>query len=340
MDKSTDRRYVNVSVQSIVTAVLVVAGLWLLYYIRELIFVFLTAVVIAAFVESGVYRMRKHGMGRTWAVLIIYFLILAILGTLIYLLVPVFFTQIGQFSTFVGQYFPASASGIAATSAQYSNFFSNFQAIATSASGGVLQFAVTVFGGLFNFIVLIVLSFYLSINERAIESFLRLVTPNASEETVVGVWKRTERKIGLWFQGPLILGLIVGTLTYIALRIAGIEYSLLLALFAAVMELIPFGIILAAIPAIFAGYLTNGTTGALVVAAIYLVIHELDLNIITPVITKRMVGLSTFVVLLAILIGLQVAGFWGVVLGVPSAVLLMEIIEETKRPKDIVDTNA
>ena len=106
------------------------------------------------------------------------------------------------------------------------------------------------------------------------------------------------------------------------------------------MELIPFGIILAAIPAIAAGYLTNGTTGALVVAGIYLVIHELDLNIITPVITKRMVGLSTFVVLLAILIGLQVAGFWGVILGVPAAVLLMEIIEETKRPHDTVDIPA
>ena len=340
MDKSTDRRYVNVSVQSIVTAVLVVAGLWLLYYIRELIFVFLTAVVIAAFVESGVYRMRKHGMGRTWAVLIIYFLILAILGTLIYLLVPVFFTQIGQFSTFVGQYFPASASGIAATSAQYSNFFSNFQAIATSASGGVLQFAVTVFGGLFNFIVLIVLSFYLSMNERAVETFLRLITPNDSVETVVGVWKRTERKMGLWFQGQLLLGLIVGTLIYVSLLIVGVQYSLLLALFAALMELIPFGIILAAIPAIAAGFVTHGTTGALVVAGIYLVIHELDLNLITPLVTKRMVGISSFVVILAILVGLQVAGFWGVILGVPAAVLLMEIIEDVKMRKGMVDTEA
>ena len=340
MDKSTDRRYVNVSVQSIVTAVLVVAGLWLLYYIRELIFVFLTAVVIAAFVESGVYRMRKHGMGRTWAVLIIYFLILAILGTLIYLLVPVFFTQIGQFSTFVGQYFPASASGIAATSAQYSNFVSNFQAIATSASGGVLQFAVTVFGGLFNFIVLIVLSFYLSMNERAVETFLRLITPNDSVETVVGVWKRTERKMGLWFQGQLLLGLIVGTLIYVSLLIVGVQYSLLLALFAALMELIPFGIILAAIPAIAAGFVTHGTTGALVVAGIYLVIHELDLNLITPLVTKRMVGISSFVVILAILVGLQVAGFWGVILGVPAAVLLMEIIEDVKMRKGMVDTEA
>ena len=339
MENSTDRRFVTISTQSILNAVLVVALIALAYYIRELVFVFLTAVVISSFVESGVYKMRKRGMGRTLSVVLIYFLMLAIFGFLIYLFVPVFFAQIGDLTGVISKYLPASASTLAATS-QFSNLFTNFQTIATSASGGVFQFAVTVFGGLFNFIVLIVLSFYLSINERAIESFLRLVTPNASEETVVGVWKRTERKIGRWFQGQLILGLIVGTLTYIALRIAGIEYSLLLALFAALMELIPFGIILAAIPAIAAGYLTNGTTGALVVAGIYLVIHELDLNIITPVITKRMVGLSTFVVLLAILIGLQVAGFWGVILGVPAAVLLMEIIEETKRPHDTVDIHA
>ena len=53
-----------------------------------------------------------------------------------------------------------------------------------------------------------------------------------------------------------------------------------------------------------------------------------------------MVGISSFVVILAILVGLQVAGFWGVILGVPAAVLLMEIIEDVKMRKGMVDTEA
>ena len=113
------------------------------------------------------------------------------------------------------------------------------------------------------------------------------------------------------------------------------QYSLLLALFASLMELVPFGIILAAVPAIASGFAGNGTTGALVVAGIYLVIHELDLNIISPLVVQKVVGISSFVVILAILIGLQVAGFWGAILGVPAAVLLTEILEDLKHYRSV-----
>ena len=335
MEITPDHRTVRLSLRSVLDAVLLVAGVALLFYIRELIYVFLTAVVISSFVESGVYRFRTFGMGRTLSIILIYFLVLACVGFLVYLFVPVFFAQIGQFTSFVGQYLPGGVSTLNANAAEYSHFFSNFQAIATSASGGVLPFVITIFGGLFNFIVLIVLSFYLSLNERAIETFLRLVTPNANVETVVGVWKRTERKIGLWFQGQLLLGLIVGVLIYLSLLVVGVQYSLLLALFASLMELVPFGIILAAVPAIASGFAGNGTTGALVVAGIYLVIHELDLNIISPLVVQKVVGISSFVVILAILIGLQVAGFWGAILGVPAAVLLTEILEDLKHYRSV-----
>ena len=325
----------KISVKSVVYAVLVVAGLFSLYYIRELVFVFLTSVVVASFVESGVRRLNMHGVGRTLSVVLIYFLVLTLCGILMYLFVPIFLEQMGQFSGYITKYLPDPTAVFGQS--QISNIFTNFQNIAQSASGGVFQVAVLIFGGVFNFVILIVLSFYLSMNERAIESFLRVVSPEKNVEVVVGIWKRTQRKIGLWFQGQLLLAILVGVLIYLGLLIFHIQYSFLLALVAGVMELIPFGIILAALPAIASGFTSHGSTGAFEVFGLYLIVHEFEINLISPLIVQKVVGISSLVVILSILVGLNLAGFWGIILAIPVAVFLMELVSEIKKQKGLTD---
>jgi predicted PurR-regulated permease PerM len=174
-------------------------------------------------------------------------------------------------------------------------------------------------------------------NERAIESFLRIVTPEKNAEIVVGIWKRTQRKIGLWFQGQLLLALLVGVLLYLGLLIFNIQYSFLLALVAAVLELIPFGIILAAIPAIVSGFTSHGSTGAFEVFGLYLIVHEFEINLISPLIVQKVVGISSLLVILSILVGLNLAGFWGIILAIPASVFLMELVEEIKKQKGLTD---
>ena len=325
----------KISVKSIVYAVLVVAALYSLYYIRELVFIFLTAIVIASFVESGVRKLKVIGLGRTLSVLLIYFLVLAIVGTLMYLFVPIFLEQMTQFSGFMTTYLPNSSTVLG--DSQFSSIFANFQALAASASGGTIQIAIAVFGGVFNMIILIVLSFYLSMNERAVESFLRIASPEKNVETVVGIWKRIQRKIGLWFQGQLLLALVVGVLLYLGLLIFNIQYSFLLAMVAAVMELIPFGIILAAVPAIASGFSSHGSTGAFEVFGLYLIVHEFETNLISPLIVQKVVGISSLLVVLSILVGLDLAGFWGIILAIPASVFVMELVGEIKKQKGITD---
>ncbi len=334
MDTKEEQRYVRLSQRSIINGVLFVILLGILFYLRDLLYVFLTSIVIASFVESGVRRLSRYKVRRTISVLLIYFLILGIVGTMLYFFVPVFLAQFAQFAGFLEKYLPASdtlgQSGISVTA-----IFNDLQTLSAGAAGGVLQTAITVFGGLFNLVILIVLSFYLSINDRAIETFLRIVSPSRDADYVANLWNRTERKIGLWFQGQLLLALLVGVLIYLGLLIFNVQYSLLLACVAAMLELIPFGIILAAIPAIAAGYMTHGGTGALEVAGLYLVVHEFEMNLIAPLIVQKVVGISPLIVVLSLLVGLKLAGFWGVLLAIPAAVLLMEFLTDVKRKKGL-----
>ncbi len=335
--QTKEERYVKISIDSIIHAVLIGVLLWALFYMRELLAIFLTSIVIASFVESAVRRFHKHGVGRTVAVIIIYFLVLLAGGTFLYFFVPLFFDQINQLTGIIGTYVPPATIG-ETNGISFSNVFSNLQHIAASANAGIVQFMLTIFGGLFNFIVLIVLSFYLSITEKGIENFLRIVSPSRNVEYVVDLWNRTERKIGLWFQGQLLLGLLVGILIYLGLLIFDIKYSLLLAAAAAILELIPFGIILAAVPAIAAGYLSAGGTGAIQVAGLYLIVHEFEINLIAPLIVQKVVGISSLIVILSLLVGLTLAGFWGVILSVPAAVLLMEFLGDVKKKRGLLQS--
>ena len=334
--ENREERYVRLSVKSIIQGVLFIVLLATLYYLRELVCVFLTSIVIASFVESAVRRFHKHGVGRTIAVIIIYFLVLTIFGAFLYFFVPVFLSQINQFSGFIDAYLPTSGALSGTSGFAFSNVFNNLQNLASGASGGALQTAISVFGGLFNVVVLVVLSFYLSINEKGIENFLRIISPAHDMEYVVDIWNRTERKIGLWFQGQLLLAIVVGVLIYLGLLIFNVQYSLLLAAAAALLELIPFGIILAAVPAIAAGYLSHGGTGAVQVAGLYLIVHEFDINLIAPLIVQKVVGISSLIVVLSLLVGLKLAGFWGIMLAIPAAVLLMEILSDVKKKRGLL----
>ncbi len=324
-------KVVTISQKTITRGLLLVALFWGIYYLRNLAYVLLTSIVIASFVDSGVQRLRRFRLNRTLSVVFLYFFTLGFLSLFLYFFVPIFFEQIQQFSHILATYLPSALPNTEIT--QFSGLLGNFEAIAASAGKGVVQVAVATFGGLVNIVLLIVLSFYLSMSERGIEAFLRIVTPQPQEEYVVGLWKRTNRKIGLWFQGQLLLGLLVGILVYLGLLIFNIKYSLLLAIAAGIMELIPFGIILASIPAIAAGYATSGGTGALQVAALYTIVQQFENNLIQPLIVQKVVGISPLVVILALLIGIQLAGVWGVFLSIPVAVLIMEMVDDIEKKK-------
>ncbi|HSE57002.1 MAG TPA: AI-2E family transporter, partial [Candidatus Paceibacterota bacterium] len=181
-----------------------------------------------------------------------------------------------------------------------------------------------------------VMSFYLSVQERGIETFLRILTPVKYEKEVLSLWARTQLKIGLWFQGQLLLGLIVGAITFIVLALLGVQYSFLIAVITGLFELIPFGVILAAIPAILFGVIDSGLLFGLKIAIYYIIIQQIENYVLQPLIVKRVVGIPPLVVLVSFLVGISLAGFWGAILAMPVAVFVLEYISDIEKSKQLV----
>ena len=210
----------------------------------------------------------------------------------------------------------------------------SLQSLFTSSSGSVLQLLITFFGGIFSLVLVIVLSFYFALQDTGVDDFIRLVMPVKYEEYYVDLWKRSQKKIGLWMQGQILLSVIVGILVYLGLLIIGVPYALLLAVFTAMVEIIPvFGSIIAGVIAVIVGYSDGGVAIAAIVAGLYIVVNQFESNLIYPLIVKKIVGIPPLLVIVALIAGYTLAGFLGAILSVPMSAVLLEFITDFDKRK-------
>jgi len=345
---------ISISTSTIVRVILIVFLVYLMWVLKDLILVILTSIVIASFVESAIPRFKKIKIGRVFGVVIIYIFSIAFLAAVFYLFAPLLITEIYNFATFISKYAPgidflnyfnntafSGAKDVVNSFAHgmsIADLLSTSKAFITNLSDGFFSTLSVAFGSIFNVILIVIISFYLSIQEKGIENFLRIILPIKHEEYVVDLWNRTRRKIALWMRGQMLLGVLIAILTYLVLAILGIQYALLLAIIAGIMELIPYGILLALVPAVSFSYLSGGMSSALEVLGAYLVIHQFEVYLFSPLVIKKVTGLSPLIIILAVLIGLELGGFWGLLLSIPGALLFMEIVNDIEKHKTALRT--
>lgn len=329
-----------------------------LYYLKDLVLVVLTAVVIASAIDPAVKWFGRFRVSRVPAVILVYFLVATVFIGIFYVFIPVLFDELSKLADFFPQYIkvfqsisPVNLNQINLSGAQevasgisqnisLVEDISNLKSSLIDVPGGLFNAISGIFGGVLSFILVVVISFYFSVQERGIEEFLRIITPVQSEKYVVDLWKRSQAKIGKWIQGQLLLGVLVGVLVFLGLSILGVKYALVLALLAAIFEIIPvFGPILAATPAVIFGFLDSVTLG-LTVLGFYVIIQQFENHLIYPLVVRKIIGVPPILVILSLIVGAKLAGFLGIILAVPVATLLVEIADDISRRKTLQESAA
>lgn len=372
MKNITPNTRVEITLGTIAKAILLVICAVAIFTLKDIILVILTAVVIASAIEPAVIWLIKRGIPRVFSAILMYALVASILVGAFYTLVPQLLQDTSSFLNSVPQYLDSSslwnplgtdateqsktvatnmAQGIqsmangralsipaASTANQFSvqGAIQSIDSAINSVSAGFVNSASSVFGGVLAFILIVVLSFYLAVQEDGVEKALRVVIPDNEESYVIDLWRRTRTKIGLWMQGQIVLALLVGLLVYLGLMVLGVKNALLFAVLAALLETIPlFGPIIAAIPAVATTYNDGGTSAALIVAGLYLIIHQFENHLIYPLVVKKIVGVPPILVILSLLIGFKLAGFLGIILSVPASSMLVEFINDMEKRKRV-----
>lgn len=346
-EKLTQPISIQFTTGGLIKTLVILFLVYLLFILRDLALIVLTSVVIASAIEPVTKWVMKYNVPRSLAVILIYLSVIMSLSVLVAVLLPPLAQDIKGIVTTIPNYIESvkpsdieKIPGLSTFFEQFSfsqkNLIDGVNQYAEGSSFGFFETAGTIFGSIFSFMLIFVISFYLAVQNDGVASFLRIVTPLKHEPYVLNLWKRSQRKIGLWMQGQLLLGVIVGVLVYLGLSILGVENALLLAIVAALFELIPvFGPILAAIPAIGIALIQDGFTLAVMVLGLYLIIQQFENHLIHPLVVKKIVGIPSLLAILALIIGAQLAGFLGMIIAVPIAAALMEYLSDIEHDKAI-----
>lgn len=325
---------IHIATSSILKIVGIVLLLFFVYYIGDILLLIFISIIFAAVIEPLVNWLAKNKIPRSLGVILIYIGLALLVSLVIRLMVPPIIDQI----SYLAQNFPAIwEKFLAYVSAleHYSQsqiFVDNVQQALTSllsglqlAAGGAYGFIMAVFQNIINFITVLVLTYYFAVKNDSVANTLRLVIPDKYETRLDETVAAIKSKIGDWARGQLLLGLIIGFFSFIGLMFLLPQYALVLAIIAGLTEMIPYiGPILGAIPAVFLGFLTPAfsLTRGLAVLVLYVIIQQLEGNIIVPQVMKKSVGLNPVVVIIVILIGARVAGIIGIILSIPVTVAL------------------
>ena len=297
-------------------------GIYFLYLIESILILLLLAFIISVALNPVVVILQKKlKVPKPVAIGLSYVFLLIVVASFIGLIVP---QLASQFIGFVQKlelpgmerYFKE----INFTLQEVSQLVQQMSQSATFA----FNIISSTFNGIFTVVTVLVLSFYLMLERDQLYKKAVWFTHDKEMLKKIRIFiDEAEEQLGGWVRGQLLLMLIVGIATYIGLILLRIPYALPLALTAGLLEILPnLGPTLSAVPAIAIAYITFGPVSALLVLLFYILIQQLENNVLVPKIMAASAHVGPLVAIVAILIGLQLGGMIGALLAIPIYVVI------------------
>jgi len=310
---------IEISHKTIIFLLLLFFGLWFLFQIKDILFLMFIAFIIMSALRPIIDFLEKKRVPRFVAIFLIYVVIFGFIGVSLAGVIPSFILQ----TTHLAQNFPS----VVARVLPYWNFdFNSFSQQLAPIGENILKVTATIFSNIVTTMTVMVFSFYFLLERRQVDTFLAVFMGEEAAKTVGIVIERIEGKLGSWVQGQLILMVFIGVLVYVGLLLLRVEFALPLAILAGLFEIVPtIGPIVSAIPAIIVGLATSPVL-AVSVVVLYIVVQQIENNIVVPFITKKSVGLPPLVTIVALMVGAKLAGIAGAILAVPVVLIIQEVM--------------
>lgn len=315
---------IEISHRTIVFTVLFLVSLWFLYFIRDIIFVFFVALLIMAVLNPLVSRLSKIKIPRALSVILVYVLVIGVFSFLLISLIPPLIEQTTRLLSIL----PAMVSNMRVLPMIGEPLVNQLAGQVGSISGQVLKFTISAFSNILGLVSVLVIAFYLLLARNKLDdnldSFFDIST-RKKVKSFLDVW---ERSLGSWLRGQLLLMLSIGVLTFLGLLVLKVPFSLPLAIFAGLLEIVPIiGPLVSAIPAVIVGLGISPLTGAMV-AVLYFLVQQVENHLLVPKVMEKSTGVNPVIILLCLAIGLKVAGVIGGLMAIPVYLTLRVLIRQ------------
>lgn len=300
---------------------------YVLFMSREALGVLFVGIVISLGIDPLVGFFETRKINRLLGTVFVFLGGSVVLAGILYLTLPVLIREtigfLGDFNavifSFLGISLPTSfVQGANETLSKIIGFLDTSDIPVATAISKIFREVVLTLS-------VVIISFYLSIERHGNERLLRIIVPDIYERPVLRVFSRFKIKIRRWLGAQLALSLILGIVVSAGLWILGVRYALVLGVIAAVFEVVPIiGPILAGAFAFMVAFSDSVNLG-LYVILFFLIVQQLENHILVPIIMGKTMKVHPVIVIVSLLAGGQVAGFFGILLAVPIAVAAQEI---------------
>jgi predicted PurR-regulated permease PerM len=329
---------VRSAVKAAIAVLLVIVLFQFLYDIGYILVLFFVAFLLAAALEPLINKLSVYKVPRTLSVIGVFLVLFVLLGLFIQDVVSIIAAQFNEIALSIGEYIK-DMNG--AYSVPFENYLKPYvdqlsEAVDFQAAASQMQNAFNVISsqllslsfGLFNLLIVLVLTFFMTVEEDSIRKFYLSLFPSRYANYAVNKLTAVKHQIGMWIRGQMMVSLVAAISSYIVLIALGINYALTLSIIAGLAMVIPvvgrvfawvitFPIVLNQSPAL-AGWMS----------LMYLLIQQVENNVLIPIIMKRAVGLSPIIIIFAMMIGNHYLQLLGLIISVPVATTIALFVRD------------
>jgi predicted PurR-regulated permease PerM len=324
----------EIAPRSIAWILSTIAGVWLFVQLRSIALLLVVALVLAGTFNPLVEWMERRGLRRIYALTLLFVALLLVTSLLIFLTVPPLIEQLAQIArdaprhreqliTLLLQYDFTAPLARVVQNARVEEASARIE----SAFVGYAPRAMTALGWA---VTTLFLSFYLLADGKRTQGALYAIVPRDYHMRLARILQNLEAIVGGYMRGQLITSAAIGVFTFLLLVVFKVPNALSLALFAALVDVIPFiGGLLATAPAVLSA-LSRGLPVGITVLAVLFVYQEVENRILVPRVYGRVLRLAPTTVVLALLAGGILDGVIGALLALPIAAGMQMMLQELR----------
>jgi len=329
-----------------IAVIFIVAMAWLLFQIRSIILLLVIGIILAGAIEPLVFRLRRRGLGRGQAIMLVYVVMIALVGLGIYLLVPPLIRQGSALNEAVPTIFESlrtqalESDNAFIRRAGYQTIWNVENAVNRLRDNPNIEqeqavgVATSVVGIIFTIISTLIVAFYWMTEKATIKRVMLGLFSFQRRDRAHAIWDEIEYKIGGWTRGQLLLMLIVGFFSGLFYYAIDLRFWLALAIWAGLTEAIPFiGPFLGGGVATLIALAESPET-ALIVIGFTIALQQVEGAVLVPRVMRNAVGMSPLTVVLAVLVGGVLIGPLGSLLAIPVGAAVQVLVQNLLRLRD------
>jgi predicted PurR-regulated permease PerM len=321
----------------LLAAALVAAGL-LIHELVGLLVGIVATIIVAIVLSAGAARLARFGLPRAVGAMLTLIALVAVLVGLCLLIIPPLVSQTEKLvddaprlvDDLYGKYGGAAGSD-RATSAGDKLQRSLEKTVNDPGKivGPLAQIGIGVVGAIASVLFVLLTAFYMAAQPRPLlEGVLRLFPPERRPWAAQVMDRLREAWIG-WLRGVAVDMVVTGVLLYIGLTLVGLDYAVLFAVLSSLLVVVPyFGAVVGGIPPVLLA-LTESPELALLTLAVYVLVQQIEGNVIVPLVMAQTVKLHPAVIAIGVVLVGQLFGYVGLLVAVPILSTIVILVDET-----------